>query len=504
MSGKYITSQQESIYMKERNSGETQELAAAKSGMSISSGYRTEKGLRKPKKPRIHRTRIDPIVDIWESDLLPLLQAEPTLTGLTLWEYLDDNYPEEYSYSLLRTLQRRVADYKLEHGPSKDVIFRQSFPAGVQGMSDFTHPDTKITIAGIEFEHIIYQFVLTHSHHRYAQVMRGGESFSALSEGLQNAFAHIGGVPLESKTDSLSAAYKNAYEEKTLTDNYSKLCQHYGLKAIRNTKGVSHENGSVETANRALKHRIDQAIKLRGSHDFATIEDYQKLIDAQVKRLNKRSVSRFSQEQKALRPLPKYRFMDYEEIATKVTTSSTITIKRTLYSVPSKLIGANLKILLYHDRLECYVGTNKITTLNRVYTHKGQPRARLIDYKHVVDSLVKKPQAFRYSQIQQDLMPSELYKQLWQLSNEQFDSHSACKWMVTVLKIASISNDENALAQNLLDKDKLPGTKTLQDQYLIKTQALPDITQRQHDINDYDGLLNGSWSHSEHSTGASQ
>ena len=504
MSGKHITSQQESIYMKERNSGETQELAAAKSGMSISSGYRTEKGLRQPKKPRTHRTRKDPLADIWESELLPLLHKEPTLTGLTLWEHLDDNYPEKYPYGLLRTLQRRIVNYKLEHGPSKDVIFRQSFPAGVQGMSDFTHPDTKVTIAGTEFKHIIYQFVLTHSHHRYAQVMQGGESFSALSEGLQNAFAHIGGVPLMSKTDSLSAAFKNAYEEKTLTDNYNKLCQHYGLKAIRNTKGVSHENGSVETANRALKHRIDQAIKLRGSNDFATIKDYQKLINAQVKRLNKRSVSRFIQEQKALRPLPKYRFMDYQEIATKVTTSSTITIKRTLYSVPSKLIGANLKILLYHDKLECYVGTNKITTLNRVYTHKGQPRARLINYKHIIDSLVKKPQAFRYSQIQQDLLPSELYKQLWNQCNVQFDSHSACKWMVSVLKIASMSDDANILAQKLLNMDKLPSTKTLQDQYLIKAQTVPDTTPRQHDIEGYDRLLKGTWSHNENSTGVQQ
>lgn len=504
MSGIHITSQQESIYMKERNSGETQELSAAKSGMSVSSGYRTEKGLRQPKKPRTHRTRKDPLSDIWESELIPLLDKEPTLSGLTLWEHLDDNFPEEYSYGLLRTLQRRVADYKLEYGPSQDVIFRQSFPAGVQGMSDFTHPDTKITIAGVEFKHIIYQFVLTHSHHRYAQVMQGGESFSALSEGLQNAFAHIGGVPQESKTDSLSAAFKNAYEEKTLTDNYNKLCQHYGLKAIRNTKGVSHENGSVETANRALKHRIDQAMKLRGSNDFATIQDYQKLIDAQVKRLNKRSVSRFAKEQKALRPLPKYRFMDYEEIATKVTTSSTITIKRTLYSVPSKLIGANLKILLYHDKLECYVGTNKITTLARVYTRKDQPRARLINYKHIIDSLVKKPQAFRYSQLQEDLFPSELYKQLWKQCNEQLDSHSACKWMVSVLKIASMSSDENVLAQSLLAMTKLPTTKTLQDKYLIKRQVAPDIVQRQHDLKGYDGLIKGTWSHSGNNTGAPQ
>jgi len=135
MSGKYISSQQESIYMKERNSGET-------------------------------------LADILESDLLPLLRKERVLLGLTLWEYFDDNYPEEYAYGLLRTLQRCVANYKLEHGPSKDVIFRQLFPAGIQGMSDFTYPDTKITITGVKFKYIIYQFVLTHSHHKYAQIIQ--------------------------------------------------------------------------------------------------------------------------------------------------------------------------------------------------------------------------------------------------------------------------------------------------------------------------------------------
>ena len=151
------------------------------------------------------------------------------------------------------------------------------------------------------------------------------------------------------------------------TKSYRLFCKHYDIKAIRNTKGASHENGAVETAHGALKHRIEQAIKIRKSSDFKSVKDYQKLIDKQIKRLNKRSHAKFKHESKVLKPLPKYRFIDYEEITTKVTSTSTIRIKTAFYTVPSKLIGENLKVHLYHDKLDCFIGMSKIVSLARVY-----------------------------------------------------------------------------------------------------------------------------------------
>lgn len=480
--------------MKNRSSGKTQDLSAAISGISVSTGHRIENGKRKPKTPRIHRTRIDPFEQVWDSELVGLLEKEPKLSGLTLWEYLDDNYPGIYPYSQLRTLQRRVKTYNAQFGPAKDVIFRQSFPPGLQGLSDFTHPDTKVTIAGVEFKHLIYEFVLAYSGFRYAQIILGGESYSALANGLQNALHTIGGAMLEHKTDSLSAAFKNSYEKMKLTKNYTKLCSHYGIKAIRNTKGISHENGAVETAHGALKHRIDQAIKLRGNSDFATIEEYQKLIDSQIKRLNKRSQAKLREEQKIFKTLPKARFMDYQVLSTKVTTTSTILIKTTLYTVPSKLIGENIKVHLFHDKLECFIGNHMIICLKRVYPTDVNSKARCINYKHVISSLYKKPQAFRYSNIQDDLFPSDDYKLLWVLCNKQFDSHMACKWMVTVIKIASKIADIDKFAQSLLLMKKLPLIKTLQDKYLLKAQVIPDIKANQHKLEDYHLIFtNGNW-----------
>lgn len=484
--------------MKHRQSGDTQVLAAAKAGISERSGRRIEKGERKPKQIRKHRTRKDPFELVWESELVPMLENEPELTGLTLWEYLDEKYPEQYPYSKLRTLQRRIKTYNAQFGPAKDVIFRQSLPAGLQGQSDFSHPNTKISINGVEFKHLLYQFVLTYSGIRYAQIVHGGESYSALAEGLQNALFSIGGVPLEHKTDSLSAAFNNAYEEQKLTKSYELLCNHYDIKAIRNTKGVSHENGAVETAHGALKHRIDQAIKLRKSSDFSSIKEYQQLINKQIKRLNKRSHAKFKHETTVLRPLPKFRFIDYEEITTKVTSTSTIRIKTAFYTVPSKLIGESLKVHLYHDKLECFIGMSKIISLARVYPAKSNGKARSVNYKHVIDSLFKKPQAFRHSSYRDDLLPSDQFKQLWQLCDNQFDSHMACKWMVTVLKIAASVDNEDCLAQSLLSPEKLVTLKELQDKYLIKTKDIPDIKAKQHSLEDYNSeFLQGQWQYEQ-------
>ena len=143
--------------MQSRQSGLTQETSAAKTGISVRSGRRLETGGLKTKAPRHWLTRHDPFVSVWTSELVPLLEEEPTLTGLTLWEYLDDNHPGDYPYKLLRTLQRRVKHLRATQGPDNPVMFRQTIPPGQQGLSDFTHPRSVVTIADQPFPHLIYQ-----------------------------------------------------------------------------------------------------------------------------------------------------------------------------------------------------------------------------------------------------------------------------------------------------------------------------------------------------------
>ena len=232
--------------MKHRQTGCSQELSALKAGISARSGRRIEKGEKTNKKFRDWKTRKDPFGAVWASELEPLLENEPELTGITLWDYLDDKYPGQYPERLLRTLQRRVKHWLATRGPDKEVIFRQSVPAGHQGLSDFTRPNTAITIGGEAFDHLLYQFRLAHSGWRHVHITRGGESYSALADGLQSALHALGGAPKEHRTDSLSAAYVNNAEKQHLTEDYEALCRHYGMTPTTNNLGVSHENGAGE------------------------------------------------------------------------------------------------------------------------------------------------------------------------------------------------------------------------------------------------------------------
>lgn len=174
---------------------------------------------------------------------------------------------------------------------------------------------------------------MAYSGWQYAQIIQGGESFVALSEGLQNALFACGGAPKQHRTDSLSAAYRNGGKRsRMLTQLYEELCQHYRLQPTRNNRGIAHENGSIESPHGHLKNRIEQALLLRGSFEFASIREYQAVIDAAINGLNVQCQQKFEQEQAALQPLPVRRVPDYELISAKVSSRSTIEVRRVLYT----------------------------------------------------------------------------------------------------------------------------------------------------------------------------
>lgn len=500
MPGTRITQRQEKLYMDTRQAGSTQETAAAKAGISQRSGRRLEQGSRRTE-PRHWRTRADPLALVWDEELVPLLEETPQLTGLSLLEHLDEHYPGRYCENVLRTLQRRVKQWRAVHGPDKAVIFRQALPPGHMGLSDFTHPDTAITIKGEPFTHLLYQYRLAYSGWRYVQPVLGGESYSALAEGLQNALSRCGGSPLEHRTDSLSAAFANHAEQAVLTRAYEELCRHYDMRATRNNPGVSHENGAIECAHGSFKRRLAQALLRRGSTDFGSCDDYNVLIVSVVARLNRRIQARFNEELLTLRALPDRRCADFSSLAVRVTRSSTLEVRRVTYSVPSRLIGERLRIHLYHDHLEGYLGSQRVVTLPRLYP-SGTDRARRIDYRHVIHALAAKPQAFRYSQLRDDLLPNDAYRRLWAYVNTHWSGYDACKWIVTVLRFAADYTCEDALATQLtakMEQGRLPDLKTLQAQFL-RVDSNPQIGAQQHALSDYDVLLTAPWRQAQSTT----
>ena len=226
----------------------SQELAAAKAGISERSARRIEGAAALPSQSprRYWRSRADPFAAVWDAEVVPLLRAAPMLMGITLLRKLQDDHPEEFPDGMLRTLQRHIRQWRALEGPPKDVFFPQEHVPGHRGLSDFTRAEElRITVAGEPFAHNVHHFVLAFSRWEHAEVVEGGESFAALAMGLQNALWQAGGAPAEHRTDSLSAAFKNLTEEADFTVRYTALIDHYGMAATRNNRGVSHENVSV-------------------------------------------------------------------------------------------------------------------------------------------------------------------------------------------------------------------------------------------------------------------
>jgi hypothetical protein len=499
MPGKFITSQQVEVFMKARKSGYTQSVSCAKAGISERSGRAIEKGKRFKKKDNhsTWRTRKDPLSAVWEVELVPLLTKSPHLQPITLLEYLQEKHKDQegnslYGDDLLRTLQRRVKHWKSTEGSGREVMFRQQHEPGRLGLSDFTEfKGVIITINGEIFEHRFYHFRLAYSHWSFLKVIQGGESYTALAEGLQEALWLLGGAPTEHRTDSLSAAFKNIEKDAVvdITSRYEAFCHYYRMKPTRNNPGESHENGSIESPHGHLKHRIKQALLLRGHNDFESVLVYEEFIREVTQQHNRRNAKTISIEQTALQKLPIYKTQDYTEITARVSSASTIDVRRTTYTVPSQLIGSSLRIRLYDNRLGCYLGNTLVITLKREYSSDKEKRGRKIDYRHVIHSLIKKPQAFRYSSMREDLLPNEDYRQIWRYVNETLDAKSACKFIVGALYLAETENCEVQLSTEILrdiGNKKLLAFSQYQMKFKTHNPTLPHIHVSQHNLQSYD------------------
>ena len=488
MPGEWIKPRQVERYMKARKQGHTQENAAAKAGISERSGRSIEQGNRTDPtvKERHWRTRPDPLAAVWESELKPMLEKTPTLSAITLLEYLQEKYPEDYPDSVERTLQRRLKTWQALQGPEKEVMFYQTHEPGRQGLSDFTLlKNVSVTIAGKPFDHLLYHFRLAYSHWSSMKVIQGGESYTALAEGLAEALQKLGGAPSEHRTDSLSAAFKNLSREaqEDMTARYDAFCRHYGMTATRNNRGKGHENGSVESSHGHLKRRIEQALLLRGHTDFESIQAYQVFIDEVVTRSNRRNAKAIHLERAALLPLPQTSAADYSELRAVVSSSSTIEVRRVTYTVPSRLQGEVLTVRLYDDRLVCYLGYQHVINLQRIHAPNNRKRERQVDYRHVIHSLAKKPQAFRYSQLRDDLLPSATYRSIWLTVDKVMAPKEACKFIVGLLQLAALHDCEKPLGEVVLaalDEGKPLSLASFQKQFCKEPDKISQDVQIAH------------------------
>jgi transposase InsO family protein len=493
MPGKRITDHQVHQYKNDRNRM-TQVAAATRAGVSERSARRIEQSPALPsqRQPRNWRTRADPLGEVWDTEVVPLLQRDPALNAVTLLEELQRRHPGEYDGGVLRTLQRRMRQWRALHGAEREVYFAQEHPPGRLGLSDFTVCDElEVEIGGAPFPHRLYQFALAHSGWRHATIITSGESFMALSTGLQAAVWRLGGVPEEHRTDSLSAAFNNLAEQEELTRRYDDLCRHYGIRASRCNPGQSNENGSIESRHGSLKTALDQALRLRGSRQFDDLGAYEAFVDLVVQRFNARISTRLAAERPVLRPLPTRRTAEYEEIPARVSKYGLFTVKKMQYSAPSQLIGHRLMVRVYDERIEGWLAGQCVLTMPRATYRGGQKYARQIDYRHLVSALKRKPGAFARWVLRDAAFPRPVYRQTWERLAAALPEREACKTIVGLLSLAA-DGHEAQLAdelEQLIELDQLPDLQALSDLLVPPPTTLPEVTVEMAGLASYDALM---------------
>jgi len=493
--GRHVTDHQMRLFMQFRQT-DTVAVAAAKASMSRATGYRIARDPRLPsmrQAPR-GRRRPDPLGELFEAEIVPMLTSAPGLRPIAIFEEIVRRHPDLGS-GIRRTLERRIRSWRALHGEEQDVIFRQTHEPGRMGLSDFTDmADLGVTIAGAALDHRLYHFRLAYSGFEHAHVILGGESFVALAEGLQNALWLLGGAPRQHRTDSLSAAFRNLDDaaQADLTRRYEALCSHYGMTPTRNTAGVAHENGAIESPHGHLKRTLADALLLRTSSDFPDLPAYRAFVDEIVGRANARNAKRIESERPHLQRLPDRRTCDYEDVTVRVTSSGGFRLRKVFYTVPSRLVGHRLRVRLYDDRLDVFVGGTHLMTLPR-----GRPRPdghddSVVSYHHVIHALRRKPMALLGLVYRDRLFPREAYRQTFDALLASGSERDACRTMVALLALAHDRSCEAELAERLADGLRaglLPDIAELRTGFAPDPASVPHVTVERASLKSYESLL---------------
>jgi len=422
---------------------------------------------------------------------VPLLESdeEGKLQATTILDELKDVPGCKLDDKQLRTLQRRVQDWRAIQGPGKEVYFEQVHPPGREAQIDFTHAEElKVTIAGQPFPHLFFELILSCSKWRFVEIAYG-ETFEALVKDAQDAFKDLGGLPQVLRSDNLSAATYELKGERKPTRRFQAVLDHFGLDYTRIQAGKSNENGIVEKGHHIFKTAMNQALIVRASRDFATVEDYAAFANDVRNRLNLKVAARFAEEQLHLRPLPTSWFPTHTDVAVKVRKWSTIRVGENTYSVPSNLIDHDVTARVHADTVEVLYRGRVVERFPRL-RGRGQHR---INYHHVIHSLVRKPGAFARYRFREELFPTLTFRLAYD-ALRKFRGERADVEYVRVLHLAAttMESEVDTALQLLLEAEKpfdYGDVKSLVD--TTPRPVIDNIVLFVPDPGQYDNLLTG-------------
>jgi hypothetical protein len=471
-----VTDKQVRRLKKLSNTEKNQEIAAAKAGMDPKTARKYLGQNQLPSesgKERAWRTREDPFGKIWDQVRLQI-EENPGLEAKTLLEWLQREHPGRYSDGQIRTLQRRIKVWRATEGPAQEVYFGQQHKPGKLCASDFTHmTELGITIQGQSFVHLVYHFVLTYSNWEAGTICYS-ESLESLSAGWQNAIWELGAVPAEHRTDSLSSAVNNMSNLEEFNQRYEAVMRYYGVKPQHTNPVSPHENGDVEQSHHRFKKAVEQALLLRGSRDFADEAEYAQFLKNLMAQRNAGRRQRLVEELAVMRELPARRMESAKRERVKVDTGSLIHVDRNAYSVNSRLIGEKVEARLYLDHVEVWYGQRKVEDLPRL---RGRSKHR-VDYRHIIEWLVRKPGAFENYRYKEDLFPTSRFRMAYDALQETAPGQAAKEYL-KILKLSAAEGEtavDAALRELLNRQAEAAITAESIGEVLRRLDTIPPVT----------------------------
>jgi transposase len=486
-----ITEPQYQRLMKEyQKSGKIGE-AAMKAGMhrETARGYLAQQaGPKALRRPHNWRTRADPLEAIWPQ-AERWLQESPDVECKALFEHLVSTHPGEVDGRALRTFQRRAADWLRRHGPPKEVFFAQKHEPGECLQTDWTNAnELEVTIAGVLFAHLLCHSVLPYSNWEWA-IPCLSESGLSLKSGLQASLWELGGVPGFSQTDQSSTATHQLKRNKPgrgFNTDYLDLCEHLGMRPRTIAVGSPNQNGDVEAAQGVLKRRLRNQLILRGSRDFDSLQDYSQFIADACRGANALRATRLAEERVHLGELPTGRYPETEEATVRVSSHSTARVRGCAYSVPARLIGSSVVAHLSEQTVRFVHRGDEVAVYAR-----STGKVPCIDYRHVIDSLIRKPGAFTRYIYREEMFPRPVFRQAYdRLHGAQEQTANKC--YLKLLKLAA-DHGEDQIAGILgafLRAGELP-CAALVNARLTEPSLKPSVQMQplMPDLNGYDELI---------------
>jgi transposase InsO family protein len=412
------------------------------------------------------------------------------LEAKSLFWWLCEQHPGKYQEGQLRTLQRRVADWRVVN-QDKVAILEQVHQPGEVLQSDGTWlSELEITIGGEPFKHLLIHCVLPYSNWEWGAIAQS-ESLLAYQRALQKTLFKLGAVPKHHQTDNASAVtyqVRGSGRERAYNPGYVDLLNHFGLKPRTIHVGCPDQNGDIEASNGSLKRALKQHLLLRGSRDFATLEAYEQFLESVMEQRNQGRQTRLEEEMAFMQSLKAQGLPVYQEVRVKVNRAGLIRVQNNSYSVPTRLIGHQVTVHIYEWHLEVYYRQQQIETMSRLV---GQQKQQ-INYRHLLNTLLRKPGGFRNYRYREALFPRLVFRQSWEQFNQWYAPRKADLAYLRILRLAvRHSESEVAAALSLLLSnttrwDDLDVEQLLQPQ---RVTATPKVPPPQINLSQYDCLL---------------